>query len=503
MRRRAISIFLLVVAASFAGTGAKGIVLQEEWNKTYGGDGYDVLYCVKETGDGYIAVGDSVRNGIPYAWAVKVDKNGNLQWEKLDIQNSDLATYVEETEDGYIICGWINENNVYRSYAWKLSGEGETQWLKEYSDISYLYKIVELDDGYLFVGGKQLSSMDCDGILLKTDFNGNIIWKKTYRYGERWDCLRTILKVDDGYILGGVCGSDEYGDVWILKVDNNGNLIWQKHYGGSKFDGIWSRECLMTDDGGFIFGASTGSYGAGDVDIWLIKTDGNGNMIWNKTYGGKKMDMMWGMGKATDGYLLCITKNYGAFARPCADIWIVKVDENGDMVWNQTFGGSKEDRGYYIQSTEDGGYIVAGRTESFSNSSEGWLIKVKNVPPNKPSRPQGPSDGKINVNYTYSVVTVESNNDEIYYMWDWGDNTTSQWIGPFKSGEVAEASHTWKEKGTYNIRVKAKDASGLESPWSDPLVVSMPKNLNAIQELKRFPILYILLDFLLSLFTSI
>jgi len=198
--------------------------------------------------------------------------------------------------------------------------------------------------------------------------------------------------------------------------------------------------------------------------------------------------------------LLCITKNYGVNL-PTADIWVIKIDENGDMLWNQTFGSKgKEDRGYYIQATSDGGYIIAARTESTSGNAQGWLIKVKNVPPNKPSRPQGEANGKINREYTYTTSTSDSNGDEIYYMFDWGDNTTSQWIGPFKSGETINASHTWKEEGTYKIRVKAKDANGLESPWSDPMVVTMPKKVTILQQLERYPFIYMLLKFLFPLF---
>jgi len=499
LEKKAICIALLLIIASFFATGNKLNTLQGEWNKTYGGDGYDVLYCVKETTDGgYIAVGDTVRNNVAYAWAIKTDGNGNLQWESVDVAGSYLATYVQETDDGYIVCGWIDTGGEYVGYVWKINHEGKTEWIKEYDDVAFLYKIMSIEDGYICIGGTKIGENDYDGILMKIGYNGNVEWKKIYRYSYGWDVLRAISKIDGGYIMGGACEVNGYGDFWIMKIDDEGNMIWQTHYGGDKFDGIYARDCFETNDGGYIFGGFTYSYGK-NSDVWIVKIDDNGKMIWNKTYGGSRIDRLWGMDKASEGYLLCITKNYGVNI-PTADIWIVKIDENGDMLWNQTFGSKDiEDRGYYIQATMDGGYIIAARTGPTSGDTQGWLIKVENTPPNKPSPPQGEANGKINREYTYTTSTIDSNGDEVYYMFDWRDNTTSEWIGPFKSGETINASHAWKEEGTYKIRVKAKDVNGLESPWSDYTVVSMPKGIT--WKLEKFPFIYLLLKFFFSFFS--
>jgi PKD repeat protein len=125
------------------------------------------------------------------------------------------------------------------------------------------------------------------------------------------------------------------------------------------------------------------------------------------------------------------------------------------------------------------------------DTSSNWMnIGVKIVPigpdypPNTPERPTGPASGKINTEYTYNTSTTDLDNDQMYYKWDWGDGDISNWLGPFESGVIASAQHTWDTKGSYEIKVKAKDEHGLESDWSDPLGVTMP--LDLIQGSQQF-----------------
>ncbi|MGF3585353.1 MAG: PKD domain-containing protein, partial [Thermoplasmatota archaeon] len=113
-------------------------------------------------------------------------------------------------------------------------------------------------------------------------------------------------------------------------------------------------------------------------------------------------------------------------------------------------------------------------------------VKVLGGAPEKPEKPSGPTSGKIGAEYTYTTSTVDPDNDQVYYKWSWGDGTTSDWLGPYDSGETVTATHTWTTKGTYSVRVKAKDQSGQESDWSDPLSVSMPRNRLAIKSLLQF-----------------
>jgi hypothetical protein len=99
-----------------------------------------------------------------------------------------------------------------------------------------------------------------------------------------------------------------------------------------------------------------------------------------------------------------------------------------------------------------------------------------NVPPDIPQKPSGPTSGESGTLYPYTSKTMDSDGDQVYYYFDWGDGTDSGWLGPYNSGELATAEKEWRSQGTYNIKVKAKDAMGLESDYSDPLTVAMPKN---------------------------
>ncbi len=103
-------------------------------------------------------------------------------------------------------------------------------------------------------------------------------------------------------------------------------------------------------------------------------------------------------------------------------------------------------------------------------------------PPVTPDRPTGTSSGEINVNYSYSVKTVDPDDDQLYYMWDWGDGTPFEWTGPYDSGETATATHIWTVKGTYSVKVRAKDATNSMSGWSDPLPITMPYSYNSIHQ---------------------
>jgi hypothetical protein len=126
----------------------------------------------------------------------------------------------------------------------------------------------------------------------------------------------------------------------------------------------------------------------------------------------------------------------------------------------------------------DGDYLVLGHTNSFGKGGyDLWLIKLsipENIPPTKPSRPTGSISGNINEEYTYITSTIDPDEDVLYYLFDWGDDTNSDWLGPFESGVECQASHMWTVKGNYEIKVKAKDIYGQESSWSDPLPITMP-----------------------------
>ena len=127
----------------------------------------------------------------------------------------------------------------------------------------------------------------------------------------------------------------------------------------------------------------------------------------------------------------------------------------------------------------DGTYQLRVKAQDEHGAESGWspILNVtisSNLPPNKPMRPSGPTSGTVGISYTYSSSCIDANGDQVYFIFDWADGTTSGWVGPYYSGDPVTISHIWSAQGTYAIKVKAKDTYGLESVWSDPLPVSMP-----------------------------
>ena len=201
-------------------------------------------------------------------------------------------------------------------------------------------------------------------------------WNKTFG-GSNTDYGYSVQQTSDaGYIITGFTRSYGAGgmDVWLIKTDSSGNVAWDQTFGGSTLDvGFSVRQTL---DGGYVIAGYTYSYGAGGRDVWLIKTDSSGNLAWNKTFGGLHDDWGYSVQQTSDGGYITVgyTDSYGAGS---SDVWLIKTDSSGNLAWNQTFGGSNADYGYSIQQTSDAGYIIAGQTSSYgAGGRDVWLIKT-------------------------------------------------------------------------------------------------------------------------------
>jgi hypothetical protein len=427
---------------------------------------------------------------------MKLDSSGEVDWQwtinqitydqvSYDIQDIYPIFCNQVSDNGYILCLWldINYNEALHTIAglFKFNENGEQEWTEFYSEgfnwglrpISF----IEIEDGYIVTGtsGDSTSYMGEDAFLLKTDKNGKQQWSKEYKYGDFDDRTEAVCRTsDNGYILTG-WGKDTSYNYWIIKTDEFGNEQWSKIYGGDKDDYGHTKNCYQTSDGGFVTGGFSSSFGAGKFDAWIIKTDLNGNMVWDKTYGETKDDVCWGLKSTSDGgFVAVVTKNYNGFSGDKDDINIIKLDSEGNIEWVQEYGGPDIQLGGSIDTTSDGGFIVSGCTGTFHSSrSDALLVKfssMENQRPNKPAKPSGPAKGEPDIGYTFSTSATDPDNDQIYYRWDWGDGNYSNWL------DTNEASYTWTSEDNFDIRVIAKDSNGGESDWSDPLSFSTPKN---------------------------
>ena len=192
-------------------------------------------------------------------------------------------------------------------------------------------------------------------------------WNMTFGGPDR-DVARSVQQTaDGGYILTGGTYSFETGrsDARIVKTDSVGNELWNKTFGGANHD--WAISVQQTVDGGYILAGGTDSYGAGRSDAWLIKTDSAGNEQWNMTFGGPDWDRASSAQQTADGGYI-VAGETESYVVDTADAWLLKTDSSGTALWNMTFGGTDLDGANAVQQTADGGYIIAGSTESYDAS---------------------------------------------------------------------------------------------------------------------------------------
>jgi hypothetical protein len=444
---------------------------EEEWNKTFGGTSNDIFRSVRQINDGgYILIGTtwSFGAGSGDVWLIKTDASGTIQWNR---------TYGGTNYDsGYCVLGygdvWLIKTDSY----------GNIQWDKTFGTfwgIEHGNSVRQTSDGgYIITGSYKDNNMLCSDIwLIKTDATGNMQWNRTFG-GTKWEYSESVRQTNDGgYIIAGETmsfGDGEHYDVWLIKTDYNGNMLWNKTFGGTEHDAGSSVQ--QTTDGGYILAGRTESFSVSFLDVWLIKTDSNGNMQWNKTFGGYFLYTAYddSVQQTTDGdYLISAT---GSFDNEPNDVWLIKTNSSGNIKWIKNFGGPSSDAGYSVQQTKDGGYIITGLTYSFGAGYEdGWLIKVakENHPPNTPVI-EGPISGNPKTKYDFSFNATDPEGDAVMYNIDWGDGDTD-WTEYGDSGVEIILKHTWEASGKYTIKAQTIDIHGAESDWTE-FPITMPRD---------------------------
>ncbi|HUI40179.1 MAG TPA: hypothetical protein VLY86_04570 [Methanothrix sp.] len=253
----------------------------------------------------------------------------------------------------------------------------EQEWSRtyggHYGDGAWSVQVTR-DGGYILTGYTSSRGEGSDLWLIKTDSEGNELWNRTFGGSGEDVGTYVALTRDGGYVVTGSTKSYGMGEerLWLLKTDSNGSLQWDRTFGGfvsSSGDGGWA--VCETKDGGYIVTGYTKSSGAGGKDLWLLKTDADGNLVWDKTYGGPKDDVGMSVIQAGDGY--AVAGRTASFGSGGDDIWLLKVGPDGRELWNTTFGGSLDDTAFQMIAQPDG-YIVVGRTQSDSNRA--ILIKT-------------------------------------------------------------------------------------------------------------------------------
>jgi hypothetical protein len=371
------------------------------WKKIFGGEFNSRANSVQQASDGGYIVTGYMGYGAKYpsgfndtlimektaAYLLKIDANGNKAWEK------SFGGLGMSACSGYdnIICT-LNQDNP--------SG-----WLTE----TVGHSVQQTSDGGYVIAGmyhsgklhNRTSSTDYgffeydkgdEVYLVKTDANGDMRWNKTFGeyYNEvGYDIQQTS---DSGYFIVGATNSygtspystKELGrpapaDTYLIKTDSNGNKVWDKIFGGTNIDMAFSGQ--QTSDGGYIVAGLTASLnGNGVEDVYLLKIDANGNKVWEKAFGRKnRSEVGYSVQQTTDGGYIIVGQTVWAVTGQWftqSDVYLIKTDANGNEIWEKTFGGNMNDYGYSVQQTSDEGYIISGFTASFGNIGSTYLIKT-------------------------------------------------------------------------------------------------------------------------------
>ncbi|MGI9861287.1 hypothetical protein SDD30_07870 [Moorella naiadis] len=246
-------------------------------------------------------------------------------------------------------------------------GKGEARWVTG-----------TRDGGYVLTGWIETGEEGAEVFLARLDRKGNELWQKTFK-GNGYSCGYCVQEVREGgfIVVGDTKSPKGYDhDVYVVRTDERGELLWERNFGGQYCDYAWSVQ--QTKDGSFILAGGTESFGAGIYDVYLIKLDSSGQKLWEKTYGGKGSDCGYAVLEVDDGGYL-IAGNTESFGNGNPDIYLLRTDGSGQLLWQKTYGGKGSNYAWSLTTSRDGGYMIAGEKEVAGrqgNILAACLIKV-------------------------------------------------------------------------------------------------------------------------------
>jgi hypothetical protein len=422
---------------------------QQRWTRTYGGSDEDEGRCVQQTLDGgYIVAGKTASFGAGYDdfYLIKTNATGDTLWARTYGGSvRDWGWSVLQTPDtGYIILGQTSSFGAGDKdyYLVKTDASGSVVWdktcggtgLDEGRSVQQT-----LAGGYILAGyTTSFGAGSYDFYLVKTNAAGDTVWTRTYG-GTNEDVGYSVrLTLDSGYVMVGYTASFGAGnqDVYLVKTNTFGDTIWTRTYGGIGNDVGYSAQ--QTSDGGYIIAGYTASYGAGNGDVYLIKTNSFGDTLWTRIYGGTGEDMGYSVQQTLDGGYVVAGKT-ASFGQGNGDVYLIKTDSSGNTLWTRTWGGAGVDFGNSVQQTSDGGCIVTGYTAPPAGAGDVYLIKTDangSVSLEEPgsSRPVAAGSMKATPNPFTSYARIPGHEAERFDVYD----ISGKMVGACRGNRIGE-----------------------------------------------------------------
>ena len=355
------------------------------FNNTFGDASYDYGRSLIELNDGgYLIAGNTSLLGDNYSNAllIKIDHTGKEMWKRdYTFSSVDRLNMVKELQDGSLVAAGFTMSSTNYSkdiFVIKTDAQGNLEWQRSYGDAQdETANSIDISIGGGFIiSGEVINENTGFSLcyLIKIDNEGGLDWSNTFGGNQNDNGLSVISTNDAGFAITGMTRSlgDSNGDVWLIKVNSNGEIEWERTYGGD--DTEYGRTIQQTVDGGYIIIGQTESFGLGYNDAYLIKTDSQGNEIWSQTFGGQGTDQGRQVVNTLDeGYLISgYTDSFGTLGG--FNFWLVKANSLGELEWQRFYGEQGDDRGLSGIQTSDGGYAIAGYTNSGTSSGSDILF---------------------------------------------------------------------------------------------------------------------------------